>query len=139
MKALFRIFAVAALLAVIGGGWAFMQLNRRYEGFSQPVFLEFERGTSTQAMARQLADKGVVESPWLFLAARAVRRGTNLQAGESKFDKRADRARGYLLYGTPHSGGIQYVRYLGGGGKARNHVSRELPGGVERSGDDPGP
>lgn len=109
MKALLRLLAVALLLAVVGAGWAFMQLNRRYEGFSQPVFLEFERGTSTRSMAQQLADKGVVESPWLFLAARAVRRGANLQAGEYKFDKPASPLE---IFGRIARGDIYYMELL---------------------------
>lgn len=89
MKPRTRILAAVVLLAVLAGGWTYARLNQRYEGFAQPVFLEFERGTSTRAMARKLADSGVIESPWLFLAARALRRGVNLQAGEYKFDKPA--------------------------------------------------
>jgi len=109
VRALSRIFAAVVLLAVIGAGWAFMQLNRQYEGFSQPVFLEFERGTSTRAMARQLADKGVVESPWLFLAARTLRRGVNLQAGEYKFDKPASPLE---VFGRIARGDIYYMELL---------------------------
>jgi peptidoglycan lytic transglycosylase G len=36
-----------------------------------------------------LADRGVIQDRWLFLAARALRRGVTLQAGEYKFDKPA--------------------------------------------------
>lgn len=109
MKTVLRTIAVLVLLAVIGAGWLFSQLNRRYEGFSQPVFLEFERGTPTRTMARELAQKGVIQSPWLFLAARAVRRGANLQAGEYKFDKPASPLE---VFGRIARGDIFYMELL---------------------------
>ena len=40
-------------------------------------------------MASMLAERGVIEDSWLFLAARVFRRGARLQAGEYKFDKPA--------------------------------------------------
>jgi UPF0755 protein len=56
-----------------------------YRGFQQDVFVDFERGTSTRAMADELARQGVVRFPWQFLAVRAMRPGTRLQAGEYRF------------------------------------------------------
>ncbi len=55
--------------------------------------MDFPHGTSTQRMANVLAQKGVVQDPWLFLAARAFERGTHLQAGEYRFEKPASRSR----------------------------------------------
>jgi UPF0755 protein len=89
MKILFRLFALILLAAAIGGAWLVYRLNQPYKGFSNPVFVEFAHGTSTRAIATTLADKGVIEDRWLFLAARGIRRGTNLQAGEYKFDRPA--------------------------------------------------
>lgn len=109
MRFLLRTCAVLAVLAIAGGAWLFIELNRHYQGFSQPVFLEFQRGTSTRSMARQLADKGVIESPWLFLAARAVRQGVNLQAGEYKFDKPASPLD---VFGRIARGDIFYMELL---------------------------
>ncbi len=86
MKFLFRLFLTGLLLAVVAGGYVFYRLNQPYAGFSGPVFVDFAHGTGTSRMANVLAQKGVVEQPWLFLAAR-VFRGRNLQAGEYKFDK----------------------------------------------------
>jgi len=65
------------------------RLNQPYKGFSDPVFVEFNRGTSTRSIATILKSKGVIEDRWLFLAARAVERGKNLQAGEYRFEKPA--------------------------------------------------
>lgn len=109
MKFLFRTFALAVLVAAIGGAWLVSRLHRPYEGFSQPVFLEFARGTSTRTMARELADKGVIQSPWLFLAARAFERGRNLQAGEYKFDKPASPL---TVYERIARGDIYYMELL---------------------------
>ncbi len=89
MRFLFRLFALAVIAALVAGGYIFYRLNQPYQGFSEPVFVEFPRGTSTEAMASTLASKGVVENRWLFLAARALHRGTNLQAGEYQFAKAA--------------------------------------------------
>jgi UPF0755 protein len=105
LKLLFRIAAVLVVCVVVGAVWIESRLNARYSGFSQPVFIEFARGTSTKAMASELASKGVIEQPWLFMAVRAMRRGASLQAGEYKFDKPASSmevfsriARGDIFY-----------------------------------------
>src|SRR5205823_3136200 len=93
----------------LGGGWVYYRLSQPYQGFSQPVFVEFSHGTSTRAMADTLAQKGVVENKWLFLAARALRRGKNLQAGEYKFDKPASPLD---VFGRIARGDIYYVELL---------------------------
>lgn len=109
MRFLLRFTAAVVLLAIAGGVWMFTELNRRYQGFAQPVFLEFQRGTSTRAMANQLASKGVIESPWLFLVARAIRRGANLQAGEYRFEKPASPLD---VFGRIARGDIYYMELL---------------------------
>jgi len=96
-------------VAVIGGAWVIYRLNQPYKDFTAPVFVDFARGTSTRSMATVLADKGVVERPWLFLAARALRRGTNLQAGEYKFDKPASP---FEILGRLARGDIYYMELL---------------------------
>ncbi len=109
MRFVFRTLVLAMLVAAIGGAWVLSRLNRPYEGFSQPVFLDFAHGTSTRSMARELADKGVIQSAWLFLAARAFERGANLQAGEYKFDKPASPL---TVYGRIARGDIFYMELL---------------------------
>jgi UPF0755 protein len=89
VKTLMRVLAVLVVVAAIGAFWAWSQLNTGYKSFSEPVFVEFAHGTSTQQMATVLAEKGVIRDRWLFLAARALRRSVHLQAGEYKFDKPA--------------------------------------------------
>ena len=82
---------VLIMLALAAGAvlYAMHRLTQPWKGFSDPVLIEFPRGTTTSRMASMLADQGVIEQPWLFLAARLVRRGTRLQAGEYQFTRAA--------------------------------------------------
>ena len=89
MRFLFRLFVLALVVAIVAGGYVLYRLSQPYKGFGQPVFVDFPHGTSTEAMASALASKGVVQQRWLFMAARALHRGTNLQAGEYQFSRAA--------------------------------------------------
>lgn len=89
MRILLRLAALMVVIIVAGLAWIMYRVNQPYRGFTSPVFVEFERGTSSRSIAATLAEKGVVEQSWLFLAARGLRRNVNLQAGEYKFDKAA--------------------------------------------------
>jgi UPF0755 protein len=109
VKFLFKALALAVLAAGLGAAWLLYRLNQPYEGFSQPVFVEFPRGTSTGEMATVLAGKGVVQDRRLFLAARVLRRGTTLQAGEYRFDKPASPLQ---VYGRIARGDIFYLELL---------------------------
>jgi UPF0755 protein len=101
---------VAALLIAAGSGvWVVSRVNQPYAGFSKPVFIDFARGTSTRTMASELASRGVIRDRWLFLAARALRRGSNLQAGEYKFDKPASPLE---VFGRISRGDIYYMELL---------------------------
>lgn len=60
-------------------------LAMAYQGFVNPVILDFSKGTSTSAMAQQLADAGVVRYPWQFVLSRMLRPAARLQAGEYQF------------------------------------------------------
>ena len=109
MKLLLRLLGLAAIVAVVAGAWVIHRLNQPYKGFSNPVFIEFAHGTSTRSIATVLADKGVIQGRWLFLAARALRRGANLQAGEYKFDKPASPVE---ILGRLARGDIYYMELL---------------------------
>jgi len=109
VKFLVRLLALGALLAAVAGAWVIHRLNQPYKGFSDPVFVEFERGTSTRSIATVLADKGVIQDRWLLLAARGLRRGANLQAGEYKFDKPASP---FEILGRLARGDIYYMELL---------------------------
>jgi UPF0755 protein len=77
-----------AFLAVLGIGCAgalYYLISKPYAGFPKEVFIEIPKGASTRGIASKLAEAGVVEFPWEFLAARVFRYGTKLQAGEYRF------------------------------------------------------
>jgi UPF0755 protein len=101
--------ALAVLAAGLGAAYSLYRLNQPYKGFSQPVFVEFPRGTSTGEIAYVLAAKGVLQDRWLFLAARALHRGTHLQAGEYRFEKPAS---ALDVYGRIVRGDIFYLELL---------------------------
>jgi UPF0755 protein len=109
MRILLRVVGIAVLIAVIAGVWFIHMLNQPYKGFSNPVFVEFARGTSTRSMAAILAENGVIRDRWLLLAARGLRRGANLQAGEYKFDKPASP---FEILGRLARGDIYYMELL---------------------------
>jgi len=75
-------------LVLIGAGVVLLlasTLAMAYQGFAAPVVIEFPKGTSTQDMAQQLADAGVVRYPWQFVLARLLNPTVRLQAGEYQF------------------------------------------------------
>jgi UPF0755 protein len=102
--------ALFLIVFAIGGYLYLMnRLSQPWKGFTDPVLIEFPRGTSTSRMASTLAEKGVIEHPWLFLAARAIRRGERLQAGEYQFTRAASPLE---VYGRIARGDIFYMELL---------------------------
>ena len=78
------------LLAAMGiGYWFYSGVQRPYQGFEGAErFVDIPPGTGTAAMARRLADAGVVRSPEAFrLAVWMKGSGRRLQAGEYRFDR----------------------------------------------------
>lgn len=82
---LLRLLVFAVLLVLLAGAAAAYLLARPYQGFQHEVFLDFAKGTSTSAMADQLASAGVIRRKWDFLLARALQPKARLQAGEYRF------------------------------------------------------
>jgi UPF0755 protein len=95
-------------VALLAAGYVTYRLNQPYRGFSDAVFVEFPRGTSTGELASILAEKGIIRDRWTFLAARALRRKT-LQAGEYRFEKPATPLE---VYGRIVRGDIYYQEFL---------------------------
>jgi UPF0755 protein len=90
MRLLLRGVAVLAVLAALAaGGGAYLLWTRMHEpfrGFSGEQFVEIPQGSGSRAIARRLADAGVVPDTWTFRAAvRFLGRGQALQAGEYRF------------------------------------------------------
>ncbi|HTB17023.1 MAG TPA: endolytic transglycosylase MltG [Bryobacteraceae bacterium] len=84
-----RLLIVLTFLALLSAGVAYVSLRTPYQGFHQPVILDFPKGTSTEAMANDLARNGVIRYAWQFLLLRVIDPGKKLQAGEYRF-ARAD-------------------------------------------------
>ena len=82
--------ALLLLLVALGAGyWIYSGVQRPYQGYEgSEQFVEIPPGTGTAAMARRLADAGVVRSPEAFRLAVWLRgSGRRLQAGEYRFDR----------------------------------------------------
>ena len=75
------------LAALLLAGWIVASLYLPYQKFPSPgVFVDVPRGASTRAVARLLANQGVVRSRWIFEALARLRSRRTLQAGEYFFD-----------------------------------------------------
>jgi UPF0755 protein len=83
MKA-WRLAALAVPVALAAGLFVY-SLSWKYTGFRTEVFVDIPKGTGTRAVARQLAEAGVVRSSGQFLLARALRPRSKIQAGEYLF------------------------------------------------------
>ncbi len=86
----FRISLILIVAVLLLGGvagviaWA---VFTPYQGFTNEVFLELDRGTSSRELASELQRLGVIRSQYLFLLRRALHPKEALQAGEYHFDK----------------------------------------------------
>jgi UPF0755 protein len=90
-----RLLSAILFLALLAAAVAYMSLHAAYQGFHEPVILDFPKGTSTQEMAQELSEKGVIRFSWQFLILRALNPDRKLQAGEYQFS-RADTPSGVL-------------------------------------------
>ncbi|HEY0874052.1 MAG TPA: endolytic transglycosylase MltG [Vicinamibacterales bacterium] len=85
------LWGVLALVVAVAAGaaWFYTSLERPYKGYAEAeTFVEIPSGTGTAAMARRLAEAGVVRSPEIFRAAVWARGDSRrLQAGEYRFDR----------------------------------------------------
>jgi UPF0755 protein len=104
-----KIIALLAIVAIAAIGWVSWELRRPWKDFSDPVLVDFPHGTTTGQMAKTLSERGVIQHPWLFLAARALRRGERLQAGEYQF---VHEASALEVYSRIARGDIYYMQLL---------------------------
>jgi UPF0755 protein len=85
-----RLLLAAVLFCLLlGAGVGLYWYFGPYKGYAGETFIEINRGTSTQEIARTLARQGVVRSRWAFLAVRVLEPGAKLQAGEYRFGSSA--------------------------------------------------
>jgi UPF0755 protein len=78
---------VLALVVAGGGGYLlWTRMHQPFQAFAGEQFVEIPQGSGSRAIARRLADAGVVPDTWTFRAAvRFSGRGQALQAGEYRF------------------------------------------------------
>ena len=78
-------------VAAAGAWWTYRRLMTPYRAFQQPeLFVDLPAGSGETAIARRLADAGVVPDVWTFrLAALVSHGGRRLQAGEYRFAEAA--------------------------------------------------
>ena len=87
MRRALTILFLVFLAAVVMAGWVGASLYLPYQKFpSQGVFVDVPHGASRRAVARLLANQGVVRSRWVFEALSRRRSRSTLQAGEYFFD-----------------------------------------------------
>ena len=90
MRRLLRYFLLLVLVAVAAGGWwLYTGVNTPYKGYEAPEqFVDIPQGAGSVAIAKRLADAGVVRDVNSFRAALWVTgKGRRLQAGEYRFDQ----------------------------------------------------
>jgi UPF0755 protein len=87
LRKLLWLLVVVVLLAAGAGWWQWNRLVTPYKGFEgAETFVDLPQGSSVSAIARKLADAGVVVDPWAFrIAARLSGEERRLQAGEYRF------------------------------------------------------
>ncbi len=84
-----RRIAILLMLVFIAAAATLLSLEAPYRGFSGATYVSFERGTGSIAMARALAQSGVIRGAWQFWLARALSPTAKLAAGEYRFDRPA--------------------------------------------------
>ena len=104
---LVKALAALLILAIPAAVAAAYYLNRPFAGFEREVFLDIPKGDSTRSMAQMLANAGVIEHAWEFLALRALRPSSKLQAGEYRF---AGPASPIEVYGRIARGDVFYYQ-----------------------------
>ncbi len=86
----FVLSAVAAvvLAGAVVAGWLWLDWHRRYPRLRvQPVVVEIARGMPARAIARTLAEAGVIRHRWSFELLCLLRGRSRLEAGEYRFDR----------------------------------------------------
>jgi UPF0755 protein len=90
MKRVFGLLLLLIVLAAAGAAWWFYTgVDRPFKGYDAPeLFVEIPQGSGSAAIARRLADAGVVQDVNSFrLALWVTGTGRHLQAGEYRFDQ----------------------------------------------------
>lgn len=87
MRVIGRLFLLLIAVLALTGGYIYYSLGRPYAPRSGEIFVDVPKGAGTRTIARLLTKAGVVPSEWQFRAARILRPGAVLQAGEYQFSE----------------------------------------------------
>jgi UPF0755 protein len=84
-----RKLLTGAIVVLVVALAAVASLSHRYAAFPGEAFVDIPKGTGARQLARLLADAGVVQFQWQFLAVRALHPRAILMAGEYHFSRPA--------------------------------------------------
>jgi UPF0755 protein len=89
MKRFFVFLFLLLLVCAAGGWWLYTGIDRPFKGYdAQEQFVEVAQGAGSVAIAKRLADAGIVRNVNSFRVALWITRtGRRLQAGEYRFDR----------------------------------------------------
>jgi UPF0755 protein len=73
------------LTGLVAAGFLYWVTAKPYTRNTAPVFVIIEPKTPTRAIARKLAEQGVIQHDWAFLLVRMLNPKAKLQAGEYQF------------------------------------------------------
>ncbi len=83
-----RILAACVVVAALGVPHYLVRMDG-YRGFTEPVFVDIPKGTSSLRIGEKLAEAGVLRHAFLFPLARLTKPAAKPQAGEYRFEKTA--------------------------------------------------
>jgi UPF0755 protein len=91
VKRFFILVSLIIVAAGFAGGWFYSGVNRPFKGYEEAErFVEIPQGAGSTAIAKRLADAGIVRDVNTFrLALWVTGSGRRLQAGEYRFDRPA--------------------------------------------------
>jgi peptidoglycan lytic transglycosylase G len=126
-----KFIALLCVAGIIGG--ALLSLRSPYRTFEGNLFLQIPKGSGTRAIARQLANDGIIQYPWQFWLARAIHPRTTLQAGEYRFDRAASVAE---VFSRLARGDVYYFGFTVPEGSNMFDIARLLESEAVMSGQD---
>ncbi len=97
------------LVALVAAAAAILVHGSSYRGFSEPVFVEIPKGTSSLEIGKKLALAGVIRHWSLFPLARLMRPAARPQAGEYRF---TDAATPSAILDRMARGDVYYVQLV---------------------------
>jgi UPF0755 protein len=115
--------AVIVAAGVLLAGAATLSLFESYRGFQGETFVQLDRGAGSAAIARTLAEAGVIRYAWQFWILRGMEPSARLQAGEYRF---AGPATAREVFGRIARGDVYYLEFTVPEGSNMFDIARSL-------------